>query len=159
MDCALMSTTPALLQAETPDDGYGAPSSDVFDSPFLALEVQKYGRTTGYTRGQITGLNASGPVGATQFENMIEIRHDFLDFGLPGDSGSLIVTYPDRRPVGILFGGGGGTALINPIMPILERFNVVIDDGSLTPAPAVFPTSGRMGIATGPVERTPRTLP
>ncbi len=152
MDAAIMSTSPAFLQSETPDDGYGSPSSSVFESPYIGLEVQKYGRTTIYTRGRIIGLNASALVGGTtQFENMIEIRNDPFDFGGPGDSGSLVVTFPDRRPVGLLFAGGGGTTLCNPIMPVLERFNVIIDDGSLTPAPAIFPISGRMGIATGPV--------
>jgi hypothetical protein len=160
MDAAIMSTSPAFLQSETPDDGYGSPSSSVFESPYIGLEVQKYGRTTIYTRGRIIGLNASALVGGTtQFENMVEMRNDPFDFGGPGDSGSLVVTIPDRRPVGVLFAGGGGTTLCNPIMPILERFNVIIDDGSLTPAPAIFPISGRMGIATGPVVPAPVTLP
>lgn len=153
MDAALMSTTPAFLNGCTPDDGYGFPSSDVLASPYLGLEVQKSGRTTLYTRGQIIALNVAAPIGGTTyFENMIEIWDEDTLFGGPGDSGSLIVTFPDKRPVALLFAGGGSITLGNPIIPVLERFNVIVDDGSLTPAPTIFPVSGRMGIATGPVD-------
>ncbi len=151
MDTALMSTTPAFLNACTPDDGYGFPSSDVMGSPYLGLQVQKSGRTTLYTRGDIVSLNVSGTIaGAGFFENMIEVWDEDTLFGGPGDSGSLIVSFPDRRPVALLFAGGGSITLGNPIIPVLERFNVIVDDGSLTPAPAVFPISGRMGTAVGP---------
>lgn len=151
MDAALMVTTPAFLAGCTPDDGYGFPSSDALGSPYLGLEVQKSGRTTLYTRGNIVALNVSSAIGGTTFfENMFEIHEDGSLFGGPGDSGSLIVTFPDRRPVALLFAGGGSVTLANPIIPVLERFNVIIDDGSLTPAPAIFPISGRMGIAVGP---------
>ncbi len=151
MDAALMSTTPAFLAGCTPDDGYGFPSSDPVGSPYLGLEVQKSGRTTLFTRGKIVALNVSSPIGGTTFfENMIEVHENGSLFGGPGDSGSLIVTFPDRRPVALLFAGGGSVTLANPIIPVLERFNVIIDDGSLTPAPAVFPVSGRIGTAVGP---------
>lgn len=163
MDCSLMLTTPAMLQAETPDDGYGTPSSSPFESPFIGLPVQKYGRTSLLTRGRVIGLNVNATIAYTSgdvlFVSLIEFADDLGLIGGPGDSGSLVVTIDGNRPVSLLIGGGGGSALSNPIMPVLERFNVIIDDGSLTPAPTVFPISGRMGIATGPVVPTPVTIP
>lgn len=163
MDCALMETTPALLQAETPDDGYGSPSRTIVGTPFVGLEVQKYGRTTLLTRGRIIGLNVNALITLTngdyQFVSLIEYANDIELFAVNGDSGALIVTRDGNRPVALHIAGGGGSSLGSPIMPVLERFNVFIDDGSLTPAPPIFSISGRMGIATGPVVPTPVTIP
>src|SRR5437867_3243250 len=64
-------TVPGDLANTTPtDDGYGVPNSAIFgdangDGAFdninslLGLNVQKYGRTTKLTHGQITGINAT----------------------------------------------------------------------------------------------------
>ena len=79
-------------------------------------------------------------------------------FGIPGDSGSLIVSYnpggdDDRQPVGLLFAGGPSGAvdatLMNPIAPVLARFGLTIDDGTGTFENG---TSGTMGGAIGPTD-------
>lgn len=46
-----------------------------------------------------------------------------------GDSGSLLVTDPDRNPVGLLFAGNGSgqLAIANRIDLVLESFGVAID--------------------------------
>src|SRR5436309_14879196 len=71
IDAAIALPSPALLDNAVPsDDGYGMPNSKIygdsdgdgfFDDPsaLLGLNVQKYGRTTRLTHGQITGVNAT----------------------------------------------------------------------------------------------------
>jgi len=60
-----------VLDNATPaDDGYSMPNSTIFGdangdglfddrNALLGLNVQKYGRTTKLTHGQITGINAT----------------------------------------------------------------------------------------------------
>ena len=132
IDAAIALTTADDLQNETPEGGYGAPRSWTIE-PKIGMEVQKYGRTTGYTKGRITGLNATIDVGyaagTARFEDQIVISGNGFSAG--GDSGSLIVTdgflLADRRPVGLLFAGTAVATLANPIDLVLNRFGVQID--------------------------------
>jgi hypothetical protein len=94
----------------------------------------KYGRTTGQTKGRITGINATVNVGydsgTARFVNQIIIQPGSFSAG--GDSGSLIVVQKGadaRKPVGLLFAGSPLITIANPITAVLERFNVVIDGG------------------------------
>lgn len=134
IDAALAATTPEDLGVETPEGGYGAPRSTTAEAR-IGLKVQKYGRTTGHTRGRVTGLNATINVsyrtGTARFTNQIVITGDGFSAG--GDSGSLIVTdgvlAGDRRPVGLLFAGSANSTIANPIDAVLARFDVTIDGG------------------------------
>lgn len=83
--------------------------------------VEKVGRTTGHTTGTITafevdGLRISFPEGQMVFDDQIEISGQAGEFSSGGDSGSVIWTRGERRPVGLLFagssqGGPDGTGL------------------------------------------------
>ncbi|HUG36958.1 MAG TPA: hypothetical protein VML54_08420 [Candidatus Limnocylindrales bacterium] len=134
IDAALALTSEDELGHATPDGGYGSPSTRVLAAS-LGMEVQKYGRTTGYTRGRVSGIHATLEVdyrsGVVRFEDQIVISGS--GFSAPGDSGSLIVSrggfLSDRRPVGLLFAGSSGATIANPIGPVLERFGVKIDGG------------------------------
>lgn len=134
MDAAVALTTVDDLGVETPDPGYGAPRSGRVDAK-LGQRVQKYGRTTGHTHGQITGIHAILDVGygnrVARFEDQIVISGG--GFSAPGDSGSLIVTegllLGDRQPVGLLFAGSSTSTLANPIGIVLDRFGVEVDGG------------------------------
>ncbi|MGY8779341.1 MAG: Nal1-like putative serine protease [Longimicrobiales bacterium] len=132
MDAAIAAVSPDDVGFETPDGGYGSPRASSMDAA-LGLKVQKYGRTTGFTQGEVTGLNATIDVGYTtgtaRFKGQIVITG--RGFSAGGDSGSLIVSkgllMADRRPVGLLFAGTVTTTLANPIDLVLDRFNVSID--------------------------------
>jgi len=132
IDAAIALTTSEDLGSETPEGGYGSPRSATQDAA-LGMSVQKFGRTTGYTVGQISGLNATIDVGyaagTARFEDQIVISG--RGFSAGGDSGSLIVTkgvlLGDRRPVGLLFAGTATTTLANPIDLVLDRFGISID--------------------------------
>lgn len=166
MDAAVVRVDPGTTGFATPPEGYGAPSRTLKLHPRLSDPVQKYGRTSITTVGRITGLNVAtcvnyGGDGLVFFVKQIECANLSAfgaAFGIPGDSGSLIVSYnpggdDDRQPVGLLFAGGPSGAvdatLMNPIAPVLARFGLTIDDGTGTFENG---TSGTMGGAIGPTD-------
>jgi hypothetical protein len=132
IDAAIASTTTALLGNSTPADGYGTPKSATV-VPAVGLRVRKYGRTTGQTNGRIDAVNAMvnvnyGAPGVALFVDQIIIKPG--NFSAGGDSGSLIVVQKGAdadKPVGLLFAGGFGITVANPIDAVLERFGVTID--------------------------------
>ncbi|MCX7771381.1 MAG: S1 family peptidase [Proteobacteria bacterium] len=131
IDAAIALSSTNLLSNSTPANGYGIPKSTIV-SPKLNQRVQKYGRTTGFTKGKITAINATINVsyssGTARFVNQIVVQSS-RPFIKPGDSGSLLVTDPDCYPVGLLFAGdsSGRYAIANPIGAVLTRFGVTID--------------------------------
>lgn len=136
MDAAIATTTPALTGVATPLDGYGTPNT-VTRQASIGLEVQKYGRTTGLTIGKVYAINStvvlSYSVGAIRFVNQIivEPKRKNQTFVDGGDSGSLLVTNDANvNPLGLVFGKSSNYAIVSPIDPILQRFNVEIDNGT-----------------------------
>lgn len=140
MDAAIAISSTANLGVSTPAGGYGTPSSTTVAAS-LGQNVQKYGRTTQLTQGQVTGINATVRVtyssGTAKFVGQVIVQSTTRFIGA-GDSGSLLVTNDaNKNPVGLLFAGNGtGTlAVANPIGPVLTRFGVVIDNAAATPPP------------------------
>src|SRR6266566_700541 len=149
------STTSGLGNATPTDDGYGAPSATIFgdangdhvfddEAALLGLNVQKYGRTTKLTHGQITGINATVTVcyevffgfciKAARFADQLVIEPGTFSGG--GDSGSLIVTDDgSKNPVALLFAGSSAQTIANRIDLVLNRFAVHVDGGT-SPPPA-----------------------
>jgi len=140
VDAAIASSSAAQLNNYTPkSDGYGTPNHQIYQAPstgrklYLGQRVKKYGRTTRLTTGTITGLNATFKVCydsscslIATFVNQIVIGRG--GFSGAGDSGSLIVTNDSNAyPVGLLFAGGSGVTIANPIDAVLNSFNVSID--------------------------------
>ena len=155
IDAAIALSSVAVLDNAVPaDDGYGMPNSTIYgdangDGLFderdalLGLNVQKYGRTTRLTHGQITGVNATITVcyavsGITctktaRFVDQLIISPGGFSGG--GDSGSLIVTDDaNLNPVGLLFAGSASVTIANRIDLVLNRFGVTID-GFAPPPP------------------------
>ena len=156
IDAAVALCPPGMVDNITPIEGYGAAARLPQEALYVGMPVQKYGRTTAYTKGKIYSVNAEaivnyGTPGYARFKYCIDIRTQFLNpaFSAAGDSGSLVVTQADRRPVGLLFASGGYDTFINPISPVLTRFKAGVDDGAGgTPVLG----SGRMGTSVGPVK-------
>ncbi|HYL57930.1 MAG TPA: hypothetical protein VEU51_03595 [Candidatus Acidoferrales bacterium] len=110
-------------------------------APTLGLKVQKMGRTTCLTFGQITGVNINATVGydklsgkirPANFIGQIMIQGDQNGgFGGPGDSGSLVVTQQAcPQAVGLLFAGSqDGSILANPINDVLNGLHVTMTAG------------------------------
>src|SRR6267142_198630 len=126
IDAAIAQSSVAVLDNAVPsDDGYGMPNSTIYgdangDGMFddrnalLGLNVQKYGRTTRLTHGQITGVNATVTVcyavdGFTCTKTARYVDRLIISpgtFSGGGDSGSLIVTDDENlNPVALLFAG------------------------------------------------------
>ncbi len=139
MDAAIALVSSSTLGTATPSgDGYGTPSTTLADAA-IGLKVQKYGRTTGYTQGEISAVNVTvdvcyetrGPyrcVKSARFINQFTITPG--DFSAGGDSGSLIVSEEGNNPVGLLFAGGSTHTIASPIGVVLSEFGVSIDNES-----------------------------
>lgn len=90
----------------------------------LDMEVQKSGRTTGLTHGQILIQSVVmrvdyGDAGTCIFTNQL-----VSDIGSgPGDSGSLVVDLQGRA-VGLLFAGGDNITVLNPIADVLQQLRI-----------------------------------
>ncbi len=119
--------------------------------------MQKYGRTTGLTHGTVSEISVTvnvcyeGFVVCTKWARFVDqIAITDGTFSGGGDSGSLIVTHDaNKYPVGLLFAGSSTRTIANPIGPVLQRFNVTIDDGSGGGSPGNSPPSGFTLTATG----------
>ena len=144
VDAAIASVLSTDVLSATPlDEGYGQPSSTTVPA-FVGMAVQKYGRTTGHTRGIVDAINGTfdicyEPLGpfcltAARFVNQIVITPGTFSAG--GDSGSGIVTDDaNRNPVALLFAGSTSFTIANPIDRVLAAFDVTVDDGGGEPPP------------------------
>jgi hypothetical protein len=138
IDAAIAFSLTSLLGKATPSDGYGTPKSETA-AAYINQRVQKYGRTTGLTKGQVWGINLEvdvgyGSSGTAHFVKQILVVNMGGGFILGGDSGSLLVSdgkgRAKREPVGLLFAGDpltGAYGIANPIDLVLDRFGVTVD--------------------------------
>jgi hypothetical protein len=99
--------------------------------PKLNMVVGKTGRTTDLTQGTIRAVSVStnvgfGPAGVAHFSDQFEVRSTtFGSFSSPGDSGSLVWQWRQGlTPVGLLFAGGGGATICNPIKRVLTALEI-----------------------------------
>ncbi len=131
IDAAIALSSASNLGKATPSNGYGTPKSATVAAN-LNASVQKYGRTTALTRGTISAIGGTVKVtyssGTATFVNQIFVTSN-KPFIKAGDSGSLLVTYPGRNPVGLLFAGNsaGNFAIASPIDAVLTAYGVTID--------------------------------
>ncbi|HSR66951.1 MAG TPA: serine protease [Acidobacteriota bacterium] len=103
------------LQDLDRDPFWGGPVKTLYTAPKVGDIVQKAGRTTGFTTGRVTAINATVNVNygggrVARFCRQIVTS----DMSAPGDSGSL-VTNLDEGAVGLLFAGSSVATIINNI--------------------------------------------
>ena len=140
IDAAIARVDINTVGNSTPSDGYGIPQNTLMTcnsdcSNLSNLKVQKYGRTTGLTKGTITGINVMISVnynaGTAIFTDQIEVSANGKKGGFikSGDSGSLLVTDSGNQPVGLLFAGDsrGKFGFANRIDFVLNHFQVMMD--------------------------------
>lgn len=92
----------------------------------LGMRVRKSGRTTGYTEGTITLINATVNVayGSRTARFTGQIITGPISQG--GDSGSLIVDATENKAVGLLFAGSSLSTIFNPIDRVLSALQINI---------------------------------
>ncbi|MCH7843711.1 MAG: hypothetical protein IID01_13230, partial [Chloroflexi bacterium] len=131
-----------LIGTATPDDErYGEPSTQalVCDNDacgnLLNILVQKRGRTTHLTQGEITGVNAIIKVNygrgkKARFVDQLVIQNPDTAFSAGGDSGSLVVTANESaNPVGLLFAGSSTSTIVNRIDLVFSQLASNVCDG------------------------------
>ena len=122
VDCALARpTTPDLV---TPDIlNIGVPAG--VGTATLGTQVQKSGRTTGYTTSTIqqidvtVSVNYGGPIATFTGQLMAGAMSQ------GGDSGSAVLDM-DKRVVGLLFAGSATTTILNPIQFVISMLGIEI---------------------------------
>jgi hypothetical protein len=135
VDCATGWCWPDRVRRELVHIVGGAPQffriGSVPVAPVLNMAVGKSGRTTQLTRGTIIDINATinvnyGGGRVALFRDQISIRGaGGTLFSAGGDSGSSIWTWDaSRRPVGLLFAGGGGITFANKIGRVLAALDI-----------------------------------
>ncbi|MAS35197.1 MAG: hypothetical protein CL610_14390 [Anaerolineaceae bacterium] len=92
----------------------------------LGMNVRKSGRTTDFTTGTVTLLNATVNVaygtGTARFEGQIITT----PMSQGGDSGSLIVDGTENKAVGLLYAGSPQATIFNPIQEVLDALSINI---------------------------------
>jgi hypothetical protein len=130
VDAALALVSTAAVGTATPVGGYGTPATTTV-VPSLGMSVQKYGRTTGLTKGTITGVNATVLIkydeGQARFVDQVVVTGSGA-FSDGGDSGSLIVTQNGNFPVALLFAGSSSSTIGNRIDSVLGALGGVTID-------------------------------
>lgn len=146
MDAAISAIFSAAdVTGSTP--AYGAPSETASEAS-VGTDVQKFGRTTLWTHGEIDTENVTASIcyecagpfcfrckAAATFVNLLSIpdatatdaNGNPANFSDGGDSGSLIVTETGSNPTALLFAGSSTRTLAHPIQPVLIRFGVEVE--------------------------------
>jgi hypothetical protein len=137
IDAAIAEIITGQVRTDGSILGIGTLSSATMDA-YIGLDVKKSGRTTGLTREDVTGLNATITVGYEDecagtyftkvFTGQILVGQRASKFLNSGDSGSLMVEDVDTNPraVGLLFAGSSRTAIANPIDDVLSHFGATM---------------------------------
>ena len=138
VDCALAHVTGDFNGANREIHWIGYPSTSTA-RPTLSSYVCKMGRTTGFTIGKIVDISYDGPVDYSSnpesaalpstsawFVDQIKIQWGNRPFSRDGDSGSLVLTVSDLRPVGLLFAGNESKkfTLCNPIGAVMSALHI-----------------------------------
>jgi len=93
----------------------------------LGMAVRKSGRTTGFTTGTLTVLDATVEVSygtgrVARFEDQLVST----PMSQGGDSGSLLVAVGSQEAVGLLFAGSDQATIFNPIQAVLDCLDVTL---------------------------------
>ena len=96
--------------------------------PELGMNIRKMGRTTAFTTGQITLLNATVTVNYMTIAGPRSARFTGQVISTPmskgGDSGSLIVHGESNNAVGLLFAGSDRATIFTPINTVMSALNI-----------------------------------
>jgi hypothetical protein len=92
----------------------------------LGMRVRKSGRSTGFTTGTITVMDATVDVNYGDRIARFDSQLISTSMSAPGDSGSLLVAEDSLLAVGLLYAGSDQVTIYNPIQIVLDRLKVLI---------------------------------
>ena len=91
----------------------------------IGMPIRKHGRTTGYTEGTVTMMNATVDV---DYGENLKARFSGQVIASPisqgGDSGALIIEGDSLNAVGLLFAGSRRATIFTPIQTVLDVMEV-----------------------------------
>ncbi len=91
--------------------------------PAIGMQVEKFGRTTEYTTGEIISTsfstNIEYPMSTLAFKNQIQTTN----MSTGGDSGCCIVKCGSRNSIGLLFAGSNTASYSNPMLAVLSALS------------------------------------
>lgn len=91
----------------------------------IGMRIRKHGRTTGYTEGSVTLMNATVDV---SYGDNLQARFSGQVIATPisqgGDSGALIIEGDSLNAVGLLFAGSRRATIFTPIQTVLDVMEV-----------------------------------
>ncbi len=122
VDCALARpTTPDLVLADILNIGVPAGVG----TATLGTQLQKSGRTTGYTTGTVQQIDVTVTVnyGGPTATFTGQLMAGAMSQG--GDSGSAVLDM-QKRVVGLLYAGSTSTTILNPIQFVIDALGVEI---------------------------------
>jgi hypothetical protein len=97
-------------------------------APAIAMNVEKVGRTTGYTQGSVFDVNATVKVNYTMgtlvFDDQVLVRGSGGSFSAAGDSGSMIVDMATKRGTALLFAGSDVMTIGNKLANVVSALEV-----------------------------------
>jgi len=108
-------------------------ATKMYQAPMVGVVVQKTGRTTNFTTGRVTNINATvlvnyGSGQVAKFARQILAQAaGGRAMGAPGDSGSLVTTL-DEEGVGLLFAGSPYITVINHLHYVQALLGVRITE-------------------------------
>ena len=132
----------------------GIPKITGVTSPVVGMELQKSGRTTGFTEGKI--LSTDSTIDVDYGYGSIRLYDQFITTHMSegGDSGSVGVT-KDGKVVGLLFAGSNSVTVFNNINNVISALNIrfepygIEEDKDEIPVPPRFSQSDLILIALG----------
>ncbi len=99
-------------------------------APTVGMNVEKHGRTTGYTRGKVFDVAADVQVGydgrVAVFQDQVVIVGGAKPFSDAGDSGSVIIDRATKRATALLFAGSSSHTLANSMSEALNALGATL---------------------------------
>jgi hypothetical protein len=122
-----------------------------FGDPTMQMPVQKLGRTTGYTTGQIIALRATFTIGydfgPATFTDCVVCTA----MSAGGDSGSVIMDM-DMNAVALLFAGSDKVTLASPMKTVRDYYGLQLWNGKPTPPTTLFDKDWKAVVNGGNIE-------
>lgn len=130
LDTAIIQLEPGQkYKADIEEIGFVTGDHEVTaDEAMSSYPVKKRGRTTGLKNATVDYLHAEGNIGDTVFHRHYSEAMKITGPGFSdhGDSGSAVLNSANEV-VGLLFGGGGTSALATPIQSITTELEVIVE--------------------------------